>query len=132
MALKEKLLFSVTTLLFFILVISLFFSPNLRVVNGHAIPDRYTLSPNSLFEKPESFPSSISIIFSERPDPKVSYIHITNSEGKRIDQDDFKITGEYDREGTVTVEKHLIEKVYIEFPGARYLWMMVTLQEALT
>jgi copper transport protein len=83
------------------------------MVNGHAIPDRYTLEPNSLIEKPESFPSSISIIFSERPDPKVSYIRVTNSEGNRIDNDDFKITGDNDRRGTVTVNTNLIgEGVY--------------------
>ena len=80
------------------------------MVNGHAIPDRYTLEPNSVIEKSESFPSSISILFSERPDPKVSYIHVSNSAGKRIDNNDFKITGEYDREGTVTVDKNLVKE----------------------
>ena len=68
------------------------------------------MEPNSLIEKSESFPSSISILFSERPDPKVSYIHVTNSEGNRIDNDDFKITGEYDRRGTVMVNKNLIKE----------------------
>jgi putative copper export protein/methionine-rich copper-binding protein CopC len=86
---------------------SLFYIPKLSIVYGHATPDRYTLEPNSLLEK-ESFPSKISILFSERPDPKVSYIHVTNSEGSRIDNDDFNITGEIDRRGTVTVNKNLV------------------------
>lgn len=112
MPIKIKSLSTVTTLMFFI-IISLFIFPKLNIVNGHATPDRYSLEPNILLEKTESFPPSISILFSERPDPKVSYIHVTDSEGKRIDNDDFKITGEYDRKGTVTVDKTLIkEAVY--------------------
>lgn len=110
MTYKLNLILKVTTILSLIIIMSLFFLPKLNMVNGHAIPDRYTLEPNSLIEKPESFPSSISIIFSERPDPKVSYIHVTNSEGNRIDNNDFKITGDNDRRGTVTVKTNLIEE----------------------
>lgn len=110
---KINSILKVTTILSLIIIMSLFFLPKLNMVNGHAVPDRYTLEPNSLIEKPESFPSSISIIFSERPDLKVSYIHVTNSEGNRIDNDDFKITGDNERRGTVTVKTNLIgEDVY--------------------
>ena len=110
MLFKIKPLFNVTTIFFAILVVSLFYSSNLTMVRGHAIPDRYTLEPNSLLESSESFPSRISILFSERPDPNVSYIHITNSEGKRVDNNDFKITGEDGREATVTVNKNLVRE----------------------
>ncbi|MGI0030089.1 MAG: copper resistance CopC/CopD family protein, partial [Nitrososphaeraceae archaeon] len=113
MPFKIKSFFAVTTLVFLIIIISLFYFPKLTKVNGHAIPDSYTLEPNSLLEKSDLFPSNISILFSERPDPKVSHIHVTNSEGKRTDNDDFKITGENDRRGTVTTDKNLInEGVY--------------------
>ena len=108
MTCKINSILKVTAILSLIIIISLFFLPKLNMVNGHAIPDRYTLEPNSLIEKPESFPSSISIIFSERPDPKVSYIQITNSEGNRIDNNDLKITGDNNRRGTVTVNRNLI------------------------
>ncbi len=98
-------------LLVFILSLSLLQIPS--VVNGHAIPDSYSLKPDSLFKKTELFPSTISILFSERPDPKASYIHVTNSDGKRIDNHDFKITGENNRIGKVTVDRALIaEDVY--------------------
>src|SRR5688500_146286 len=107
MTFKINSILNETTILSLITIMSMFFLPNLNIVNGHAIPDRYTLEPNSLLEKSESFPSSISILFSERPDPKVSYIHVTNSEGYRIDNDDFKITGDNDRRGTVTVNTNL-------------------------
>ncbi|HEY7078655.1 MAG TPA: CopD family protein, partial [Nitrososphaeraceae archaeon] len=69
----------------------------------------YSLAPNSIVEKPASFPSKISILFSERPDPKVSYIHVTNPEGQRADNNDFKITGQNGREGTISLDKNLIK-----------------------
>lgn len=113
MTFKINSILKVTTILSLIIIMSLFFLPKFNIVNGHAIPDRYTLEPNSLLEKPGSFPSSISILFSERPDPKVSYIHVTNSEGNRIDNDDFKITGDNERRGTITVNTNLIgEGIY--------------------
>jgi len=109
MLFKIKPLFNATTIFFAILVVSLFYLSNFTVVGGHAIPDRYTLEPNSLLET-ESFPSRIFVLFSERPDPSVSYIHITNSEGKRIDNNNFKITGKYGREASVTVNKNLVRE----------------------
>lgn len=108
MPFKIKSPFAVTTLVLMIIIIPLFYLPEITTVNGHAIPDSYTLEPNSLLEESESFPSSISILFSERPEPKISYIHVTNSDGERMDNNDFKITGENDRRGTVTVDKSLI------------------------
>ena len=96
--------------LFFTSVISEIGLPKAIFVYGHAIPDRYSLEPNSEFENPESFPTSISILFSERPDPKVSYIHVTNSAGQKVDNDDFKITGQNDREATISLDNNLIKE----------------------
>ena len=53
----------------------------------------------------KSLPDKVVILFSERPEPKVSYIHVTDSENKRVDNNDFKITGQNDREATVTLDK---------------------------
>lgn len=99
----------VSIVLCLVIIISLFFLTKHNLANGHAIPDGYSLEPNTLLEEGESFPSNISISFSERPDPKVSYIHITNSKGNQIDNDDFKITGENDRRGTISVDKNMIK-----------------------
>ena len=99
-----------TIVISMVIIMSLFFLAKLNLANGHAIPDAYTLEPNSLLGESKSFPSSISILFSERPDPKVSYIHVTNSEGNQIDNDDFKITGENDRRGTISVDNDLIKE----------------------
>jgi methionine-rich copper-binding protein CopC len=76
---------------------------------GHANPVSYSPSANAVVtsqqRENESLPDRVVILFSERPEPKVSYIHVTNSKNERIDNNDFKITGENDREATVTLDK---------------------------
>ena len=76
------------------------------IVYGHAVPDGYSLQPNSLIDKLQAFPGNISILFSERPDPKVSHIHVVDSKGQRIDNDDFRITGQDGREGSISLDKN--------------------------
>ena len=99
-------------LLFVIIVLELVFSFQ-GIVYGHAVPDGYSLQPNSLIDKLQAFPGNISILFSERPDPKVSHIHVVDSKGQRIDNDDFRITGQDGREGSISLDKNLIgEGVY--------------------
>jgi methionine-rich copper-binding protein CopC len=82
---------------------------------GHANPVSYSPSANAVIDsqQQESLPNKVVILFSERPEPKVSYIHVTNSKNERVDNNDFKITGKNDREATVTVDKNkLSDGVY--------------------
>ena len=81
---------------------------------GHALPVTYSPSPNSIIKKNEPLPSKIIISFSERPDPKVSYIQVLDSNNKRVDNNDFKITGQqHGREAEVTLDTHkLTDGVY--------------------
>jgi methionine-rich copper-binding protein CopC len=75
---------------------------------GHATPVSYSPPANAVFsmqQQGKSLPDKVIIFFSERPEPKVSYIHVTDSENKRVDNNDFKITGQNDREATVTLDK---------------------------
>lgn len=85
-------------------------SKSIAIVFGHAVPDKYTLKPNSLIETQQVFPSNISILFSERPDSNVSYIHVIDSTGQRIDNDDFKISDQSGKEGSVSIDRNLIEE----------------------
>ena len=75
---------------------------------GHANPVSYSPSANAVIisqqQENESLPDKVVILFSERPEPKVSYIHVTNSKNERVDNNDFKITGKNDREATVTLD----------------------------
>lgn len=75
---------------------------------GHANPVSYSPSANAVIisqqQENESLPDKVVILFSERPEPKVSYIHVTNSKNERVDNNYFKITGKNDREATVTLD----------------------------
>ena len=83
---------------------------------GHATPVSYSPPVNAVISMQQqgmSLPDKVVILFSERPEPKVSYIHVTDSENKRVDNNDFKITGQNDREATVTLDKSkLSNEVY--------------------
>jgi methionine-rich copper-binding protein CopC len=86
-------------------------------IYGHANPVSYAPSANAVInmqqQQSKSLPDKAVILFSERPEPKVSYIHVINSKNERVDNNDFKITGKNDREATVTLDKSkLSEGVY--------------------
>ncbi|MFZ0696129.1 MAG: copper resistance protein CopC [Nitrososphaeraceae archaeon] len=88
---------------------------NTNYAYGHANPVSYLPSANSVINsgQDESLPDNVSILFSERPEPKVSYIHVTNSKNERVDNNDFKIIGQNDREASVTLDKNkIIDGVY--------------------
>jgi methionine-rich copper-binding protein CopC len=88
---------------------------NANYVYGHANPVSYSPSANSVITsgQDESLPDNVAILFSERPEPKVSYIHVTNSKNERIDNNDFKIIGQNDREASVTLDKNkILDGVY--------------------
>jgi methionine-rich copper-binding protein CopC len=65
---------------------------------GHATPVSYSPPANAVINmeqrQGQPLPDKVAILFSERPEPKVSYIHVANSENKRVDNNDFKITGQ--------------------------------------
>jgi methionine-rich copper-binding protein CopC len=93
---------------FFVIVFAIFVSLYSGTAYGHATPVSYSPPANaviSMQQQGKSLPDKVVILFSERPEPKVSYIHVTDSENRRVDNNDFKITGQNDREATVTLDK---------------------------
>ena len=83
--------------------------PIVPAAYGHAIPSTYSIEPNSILEK-GSVPSQLTISFSERPDPKTSYIRVVNSENQRVDNNDFTINDSNPRQATVTLDKTKLEE----------------------
>ena len=73
-------------------------------VFGHANPVLYNPPSNSVFQLDQLLPNNITILYSERPEQKVSYIHVLNSNNERIDNNDFKIIGQDERGGSVTLD----------------------------
>jgi methionine-rich copper-binding protein CopC len=115
----QKLIFtksSVVVLVFFFIVFTIIIALYSSSAYGHANPVSYSPPANAVInvqQQDESLPDKVIILFSERPEPKVSYIHVTNSKSERIDNNDFKVTGQNDREATVTLDRSkLSEGVY--------------------
>src|ERR671914_1933142 len=85
---------------------------------GHASPVSYSPSANAVITRQqqqdnEPLPDKVVILYSERPEPKVSYVHVTNSKNERGDNNDFKIIGQNDREASVTLDKNkILDGVY--------------------
>ncbi len=75
-------------------------------VYGHANPVSYSPAANSIIQQvnEQSLPSKVTILFSERPEPKVSYIHVTNSKNERVDNNDYTISEPNNREAVVTLD----------------------------
>ncbi len=90
----------IATWLFVIIVIT---QPTIPPAYGHAIPSTYSIEPNSILQM-DSIPSELTISFSERPDPQISYIRVTNSQNERVDNDDFTISDSNPRQATVTLD----------------------------
>lgn len=79
-------------------------SSNSIHVFGHANPVLYNPPSNSVFQLDQLLPNNITILYSERPEPKVSYIHVLNTNNERIDNNDFKIIGQDERAASVTLD----------------------------
>jgi len=84
----------------------------LKNAYAHAIPVNETPAPDSIFEK-DNLPSKVIIDFSERPVPSVSTIQVLNEKNERVDNSDFVIIGDHDREAMTTLDtKKLTDGVY--------------------
>ena len=75
----------------------------LKKAYAHAIPVNQTPAPDSIFEK-DKLPSKVIINFSERPVPRVSTIEVLNEKNERIDNGNFVIIGDHDREAMTTLD----------------------------
>jgi putative copper export protein/methionine-rich copper-binding protein CopC len=85
-------------------------NPYFQFAYGHATPVTYLPEPNSIIGKNQSLPSKVIISFSERPDPMVSSIQVLNSDNQRVDNNDFKITGQqHNREAEVTLDTNKLK-----------------------
>jgi methionine-rich copper-binding protein CopC len=88
----------------------------LSIINyayAHSLPVTETPAPNSIIPKGAPLPSKLTIDFSERPSPSVSTIQVLNSKNEPVNNGDFKIIGDHDREAMTTLDtKKLTDGVY--------------------
>ena len=73
-------------------------------VFGHANPVLYNPPSNSIFQLDQLLPTNVTILYSERPETKVSYLHVLNSLSERVDNNDFKIIGQDEKGALVTLD----------------------------
>jgi methionine-rich copper-binding protein CopC len=73
-------------------------------VYPHANPTSYTPSSNSIVGASGTLPDKVVIAYTERPEPKASFIHVTNSENQRVDKNDYRISANNPRESSVSID----------------------------
>lgn len=85
----------------------------INYVYAHSLPVTENPGPNSIIQKGTPLPSKLTIDFSERPSPTVSTIQVLNSKNEPVNNGDFKIIGDHDREAMTTLDmKKLTDGVY--------------------
>ncbi len=88
-------------------------SNSLNYAYAHSLPVTETPAPNSIIKKGMPIPTQITIDFSERPDPNVSTIQVLNAMNQRVDNNNFIIIGDHNREAKTTLKSHkLTDGVY--------------------
>ena len=85
----------------------------INYVYAHSLPVTENPAPNSVIPKGAALPSKLTIDFSERPSPTVSTIQVLNSQNEPVNNGDFKIIGDHDREAMTTLDtKKLTDGIY--------------------
>jgi methionine-rich copper-binding protein CopC len=73
-------------------------------VYPHANPTSFTPPSNSVVGENGTLPEKVVIIFSERPEPKASYIHVTNSDNERVDKNDYRVNSNNPRGSSISID----------------------------
>lgn len=96
---------------FILIIVALSLAATVTVLPayGHAIPVDYLPAANTIIHSKENVPPQVTISFSERPDPKVSYIRVTDSQNVRVDNNDFTVSEGNGRQAYVTLDMEKME-----------------------
>ena len=93
-------------MIFFLLVFStMLFQFPIEKIDGHANPIAYLPLPNSTIDKSVDNPFNVTILFSEKPEPKLGHIRVTNSNNERIDNNDYAVIGGNNNGAMVTLDE---------------------------
>lgn len=97
-----RLFLSITVLISLTMLVGVILVPQ----NGysHANPTSYVPPSNSLIGQDGSLPDNVVIAYTERPEPKASYIRVTNPENERVDMNDYGISANNPRESSVSID----------------------------
>ena len=110
----NKIFIAILLVLSSIIIITAFTGMSrLNIAYAHSLPVTEIPAANSIIKKGEPLPSKVVIDFSERPDPNVSTMQVLNSRNERVDDGNFVIIGDHNREAMTTLDTHkLTDGVY--------------------
>lgn len=101
---KNKLISLSLYLILLAMVLVLHSDQDNQSAYAHANPISYSPGSNSVIEADGTLPDKVVIAYSERPEPKASYLRVTNSLGERIDSNNYKISDTNARESSVSID----------------------------
>ena len=101
---NQRLILSVTLLIPLAIMMLLIGNLIPQNVYSHANPTSFTPSSNSVVGENGTLPEKAVIVFSERPEPKASYIRVTNSDNERVDKNDYGVSADNPRESSISID----------------------------
>lgn len=110
---KNRLIISMSFLISFSIITILIGNLITQSVYAHANPISLSPKSNSIITGAKNLPQKVVIVYSERPEPKASYIHVTDSDNVRVDKNDYKTSPDNPRESSVSIDtSKLKEGIY--------------------
>ena len=106
---NKGLILSVTLLIPFAIMMFLIGNLIPQNVYSHANPTSYTPQSNSVVGENGTLPEKVVIGYSERPEPKASYVHVTNSDNVRVDKNDYEVSSNNPRESSISMDTSKLE-----------------------
>jgi methionine-rich copper-binding protein CopC len=97
-----RLFLSITFLITISMVTCVILAP--QSAYSHANPTSYFPPSNSMIGQDGTLPDKVVIAYTERPEPKASFIRVTDSENQRVDKNDYGISASNPREASVSID----------------------------
>jgi methionine-rich copper-binding protein CopC len=101
---NTTLLSSLSVLVSLTIVMVLIGNLGSQNVYSHANPTSYAPPSNSVVGVSGALPDKVVIAYTERPEPKASFIRVTDSENQRVDKNDYGISASNPREASVSID----------------------------
>lgn len=106
---NRRLILSVILLIPFAIMMLLIGNLIPQNVYSHANPTSYTPQSNSVVGENGTLPEKVVIAYTERPEPKASYIRVTNSDNERVDKNDYEVSSNNPRESSISMDISKLE-----------------------
>lgn len=106
---NRRLILSVILLIPFAIMMLLIGNLIPQNVYSHANPTSYTPQSNSVVGENGTLPEKVVIAYTERPEPKASYIRVTNSDNERVDKNDYEVSSNNPRESSTSMDTSKLE-----------------------